>query len=99
MNDSPRWLGPAGKGLFAAVSTYLAMAGMFASQGLATEATRVSASDPGRTGQLLANARLTGRLTGWQQLTRTADVSMTVPLARYEHRDVDLQRTKPAEKP
>ena len=41
---------------------------------------------------------LTGRLTGWQKLTRTADVSVTMPKARYEHRDVDLQRTKPAAK-
>jgi cellulose synthase/poly-beta-1,6-N-acetylglucosamine synthase-like glycosyltransferase len=42
---------------------------------------------------------LTGRLTGWQKLTRTADVSVTTPRARYEHRDVELQRVKPAAKP
>lgn len=59
-----RWLGPAGKGTLAAITTYLAMAGTFGSLGLATEATRVAASDPRRTGALLANARLSGGLTG-----------------------------------
>ena len=42
---------------------------------------------------------LTGRLTGWQKLTRTADVNMTKSTARYEHRDVELQRVNPAAKP
>jgi cellulose synthase/poly-beta-1,6-N-acetylglucosamine synthase-like glycosyltransferase len=41
---------------------------------------------------------LTGRLTGWQKLTRTADVSVAPPAARYAHRDVELQRVKPAAK-
>jgi len=59
-----RWLGPAGKGTLAAITTYLAMAGTFGSLGLATEATRVVAADARRTGSLLANARLTGGLTG-----------------------------------
>ena len=35
---------------------------------------------------------LTGRLTGWQKLTRTADVSIVTPAARYAHREVELQR-------
>ena len=59
-----RWLGPEGKGTLVAITAYLAMAGTFGSLGLATEATRVSAADPRRTGALLANARLTGGLTG-----------------------------------
>ena len=42
---------------------------------------------------------LTGRLTGWQKLTRTADVSAVTPATRYAHRDVELQRAKPAAKP
>ncbi len=39
---------------------------------------------------------LTGRLTGWQKLTRTADVSLATTTARYAHRDVDLQHVKRA---
>lgn len=42
---------------------------------------------------------LTGRLTGWQKLTRTADVNITAPTARYAHRDVTLQHVKSASKP
>ncbi len=42
---------------------------------------------------------LTGRLTGWQKLTRTANVSIVTPAARYAHRDVELRRAKPAAKP
>jgi len=59
-----RWLGPEGKGALAAITAYLAMAGTFGSLGLTTEATRVVATDPSRTAPLLANARLTGTLTG-----------------------------------
>ena len=59
-----RWLGPSGKGIFAAVTTYLAMAGMFSNFGLSIEATRVAATDVRRTGSILANARLTGAVAG-----------------------------------
>lgn len=59
-----RWLGAVGKGTFAAISTYVAIAAMLAGFGLAIEATRVAATDGRRTGALLANARWTGGLAG-----------------------------------
>lgn len=59
-----RWLGPVGQGVFAALGAFVAIAAMFGSLGLATATTRTAAADPSKTPALLANARLTGMVTG-----------------------------------
>ena len=59
-----RWLGPAGQGIFATLSAYVATAGMLGSLGLSPAITRAVAADRERAGAMLANARVLGLATG-----------------------------------
>jgi O-antigen/teichoic acid export membrane protein len=59
-----RWLGPSGQGTFAAVTAFVATAATVGSLGLSPAVTNTAASDPSAAPALLANARLTGFVSG-----------------------------------
>lgn len=59
-----RYLGPEGQGVFAAIATYVGIAGTVAGLGLAASATRAAARRPERAAALAANARASGIVLG-----------------------------------
>lgn len=74
-----RWLGPANQGVFAAVGAYVATAAMLGSLGLAQSVSRLVASEPRLLPSLVANARLTGFVTGVLALATLLGLRLLFP--------------------